>query len=54
MRSIAVVTVDVGFLVRSKLTLSTLGDLGLIEGEQVNVLFKEGALNVSVENQSLK
>ncbi len=47
MRSIARVTVDVGFLVRSKLTLSSLGDLGLIEGENVYVQFKAKALNVS-------
>jgi len=50
MRSIAVVTVDVGFLVRSKLTLSSLGDLGLVEGETVDVLFKVDALNISLEN----
>lgn len=53
MRTIAVVTVDVGFLVRSKLTLSSLGDLGLIEGENVMVHFKVGALNVALEHSLL-
>ncbi len=52
MRSIALVTVDVGFLVRSKLTLSSLGDLGSVEGDKVSVLFKVDALNVSPENHS--
>jgi ABC-type Fe3+/spermidine/putrescine transport system ATPase subunit len=51
MRTIALVTVDVGFLVRSKLTLSSLGDLGLSEGDAINVLFKVDAVNVSQENQ---
>jgi ABC-type Fe3+/spermidine/putrescine transport system ATPase subunit len=50
MRSIARITVDVGFHIRSKLTLSSLGDLGLIEGEPVCVKFKIDALNVSSKN----
>ncbi|XES77983.1 MAG: ABC transporter ATP-binding protein [Candidatus Bathyarchaeia archaeon] len=50
MRSIARVTVDVGFQIRSKLTLSSLGDLGLIEGDTVCVKFKIDALNVSTKN----
>jgi ABC-type Fe3+/spermidine/putrescine transport system ATPase subunit len=52
MRTIALATVDVGFLVRSKLTLSSLGDSGLSEGDTVNVLFKAEALNISHENQN--
>jgi ABC-type Fe3+/spermidine/putrescine transport system ATPase subunit len=47
MRTIALVTVDVGFLVRSKLTLSSFTELGLMEGEAVHVLFKADAVNVS-------
>jgi ABC-type Fe3+/spermidine/putrescine transport system ATPase subunit len=49
MRTIALVTVDVGFLVRSKLTLSSFTELGLMEGDAVHVLFKADAVNVSQE-----
>jgi len=47
MRSMARVTVDVGFPIKSELTLSSLGDLGLAEGENVCAQFKVNAMNVS-------
>ena len=50
MKSIAQVTVDVGFTIKSKLTLSSLSDLGLSEGNSVCVQFKVNALNVSLQN----
>lgn len=50
MKSIAQVTINVGFTIKSKLTLSSLSDLGLSEGNSVCVQFKVNALNVSLQN----
>ena len=46
-KSFAQVTVDVGFPVKSELTLSSLSDLGLAEGDSVCVQFKATALSVN-------
>jgi molybdopterin-binding protein len=47
MRSVAEVTVDVGFLVKSMITLNSLEELGLREGERVWVHFKRDSLGIS-------
>ncbi len=52
MRSIARVTVNVGFPVKSELTLNSLGDLGLSEGDTIYVSFKAEALNISLLDYS--
>ncbi len=46
MKSTAKVTVDIGFLVKSELTLSSLRDLDLKEGKEVCVQFKADSLNI--------
>ncbi len=46
MKSVAQVTVDVGFLIKSELTLNSLNDLNLCEGNSVCVQFKANDLNV--------
>jgi len=47
MRSTAEVVVDVGFLVRSTVTMSSLEELGLREGKRVYVHFKVDSLGIS-------
>jgi ABC-type Fe3+/spermidine/putrescine transport system ATPase subunit len=47
MKSSAKVLVDVGFPIRSELSLSSLDDLELSEGETVYVQFKADSLNIS-------
>jgi putative spermidine/putrescine transport system ATP-binding protein len=47
MRSVAEVTVDVGFQVKSMITSNSLEELGLREGEHVQVHFKKDALGIS-------
>ncbi len=46
MKSTAKVTVDIGFPIRSELTLSSLKDLDLKEGKEVQVEFKVDSLNI--------
>jgi molybdopterin-binding protein len=46
MRSVAEVTVDVGFLVKSMITSNSLEELGLREGERVQIHFKRDSLGV--------
>jgi ABC-type Fe3+/spermidine/putrescine transport system ATPase subunit len=47
MRSIAKITVDVGFPIKSELTLSALEGLALSEGDNICVQLKTEALNIS-------
>lgn len=47
MRSIAEVTVDVGFLVKSLITSNSLEELGFREGERVQIHFKRDSLGIS-------
>jgi ABC-type Fe3+/spermidine/putrescine transport system ATPase subunit len=49
MRSTAQVSVDVGFLVKSRLTLSSIKSLGINIGDKVYACFKTDALNVFAE-----
>ena len=50
MRSTAQVTVDVGFLLKSRLPLSSIRESGIIIGDKVYACFNTEALNVFVEN----
>ena len=47
MRSTVRVSVDVGFIIKSELTLAYFNDLNLLEGREVYVFFKNKALNIS-------
>jgi molybdopterin-binding protein len=48
MKSDAKVLVDVGFPIRSEMTLGSLKDLDLDEGKKVYVQFKADSLNISL------
>jgi molybdopterin-binding protein len=52
MRSTAQVTVDVGFLLKSRLPLSSIRESGINIGDKVYACFNTGALNVFEENSS--
>ena len=49
MRSNALVTVDVGFSLKTRLLLSVIKDLGLTIGDKINVNFATDSLNVFSE-----
>jgi molybdopterin-binding protein len=48
MRSTAEVIVDIGFLLKSTITINTLDELGLREGKKVYVHFKVDSLGISI------
>ena len=50
MRSTAQVTVDCGFMLKTRLSLSIIKDMGLTLGDKVHVCFSAGSLNVIVDN----
>ena len=52
MRSTAQVTVDVGFLLKSRLPLSSIKESGINIGDKVYACFNTDALNVFAENSS--
>jgi ABC-type Fe3+/spermidine/putrescine transport system ATPase subunit len=52
MRSNAQVTIDAGFLVKTRLSLSSIKNLGLSVGDKVYVCFNADALNVFADNSS--
>ncbi|NLF88381.1 ABC transporter ATP-binding protein [Candidatus Bathyarchaeota archaeon] len=51
MRSTAQVTVDVGFELKARLSLSTIKEQGLSVGDKVHVCFSPEALNVFTDNE---
>ena len=52
MRSTAQITVDAGFLLKTRLSLSTIKDLGINLGDKIYVCFNADALNVFAENST--
>ena len=50
MRANAQVTVDAGFVLKTRVPLSLVKELGLILGEKVHVCFRADALNVFPDN----
>jgi ABC-type Fe3+/spermidine/putrescine transport system ATPase subunit len=50
MRSTAQITVDAGFLLKSRLSLGIIKDLGINLGDKIYVCFDADALNVFAEN----
>jgi ABC-type molybdate transport system ATPase subunit len=50
MRSTAQITVDAGFLLKTRISLSTIKDLGMNLGDKIYVGFNDTALNVFEEN----
>jgi len=52
MRSTAQITVDSGFLLKTRISLSTIKDLGINLGDKIYVYFNADALNVFEENNS--
>ena len=52
MRSTAQITVDVGFLLKTRLSLSNIKDLGINLGDKIYVCFNADALNVFAENSA--
>jgi ABC-type Fe3+/spermidine/putrescine transport system ATPase subunit len=50
MRSTAQVTVDCGFMLKTRLSLSVIKDMGLTLGDKVHVYFSASSLNVIADN----
>jgi ABC-type Fe3+/spermidine/putrescine transport system ATPase subunit len=52
MRSSAQVTVDAGFLIKTRIPLSSIKNLGLSIGDKVNVIFRSDSFNVFTDNNN--
>ena len=53
MRSTAQITVDAGFLLKTRLSLNNIKDLGINLGDKIYVCFNANALNVFAENSTV-
>ena len=52
MRSNAQVTIDAGFLVKTRVSLSSIKNLNINIGDKIHVCFKADALNIFAENSN--